>query len=250
MLKPDFSKGNLLRHAFLIAVAAIFLLPIYVDIVNTFKTRTDIVAAPLSIPFDRLTLANLERNIASPKFNILAAYGSSGLITALTVGFTIFLGGGISFVVARRTGRFLRFSHFLLMAGLTIPAQVILLPIVQILRALGLMFTMQGLILMNVAWYMPFVCFVFIIFISLWAWNDFVNPLIILGSSGFYTVTTGMYQAIGQFVRDGPLSRHAALVHIGTDLGGAQGLIPARQGSALQWTTPAPRPASPTTRQE
>ena len=40
-----------------------------------------------------------------------------------------------------------------------------------------------------------------IIFVSLWTWNDFVNPLIILGSSDFYTITIGVYRAIGQFVQ-------------------------------------------------
>lgn len=38
-----------------------------------------------------------------------------------------------------------------------------------------------------------------IIFLCLFIWNDFVNPLIILGSSRSYTVTTGIYLAVGQF---------------------------------------------------
>jgi raffinose/stachyose/melibiose transport system permease protein len=40
-----------------------------------------------------------------------------------------------------------------------------------------------------------------IIFIALWTWNDFVNPLIILGTSDYYTVTIGLYRAIGQYVQ-------------------------------------------------
>jgi raffinose/stachyose/melibiose transport system permease protein len=37
------------------------------------------------------------------------------------------------------------------------------------------------------------------IFCFLWIWNDFLNPQIILGSSGGYTVTTGIYRAVGQY---------------------------------------------------
>jgi raffinose/stachyose/melibiose transport system permease protein len=38
-----------------------------------------------------------------------------------------------------------------------------------------------------------------IIFLCLWIWNDFINPVIILGSTKGYTVTTGIFQAVGQY---------------------------------------------------
>jgi len=38
-----------------------------------------------------------------------------------------------------------------------------------------------------------------IIFLCLWIWNDFINPVIILGSAKSYTVTTGIFQAVGQY---------------------------------------------------
>ncbi|MEU7895800.1 carbohydrate ABC transporter permease [Nonomuraea sp. NPDC049152] len=41
-----------------------------------------------------------------------------------------------------------------------------------------------------------------LIFLGVWIWNDFLNPLIILGPAGGTTVTVGMYRALGQFQRD------------------------------------------------
>jgi raffinose/stachyose/melibiose transport system permease protein len=38
-----------------------------------------------------------------------------------------------------------------------------------------------------------------IIFLCLWIWNDFINPVIILGSTKGYTVTTGIFRAVGQY---------------------------------------------------
>jgi len=38
-----------------------------------------------------------------------------------------------------------------------------------------------------------------VIFLFLWIWNDFLNPLILLGSTKGYTVTTGIYRAVGQY---------------------------------------------------
>jgi raffinose/stachyose/melibiose transport system permease protein len=40
------------------------------------------------------------------------------------------------------------------------------------------------------------------IFLGVWIWNDFLNPLIILGPSKGTTITTGIYRAIGQYQAD------------------------------------------------
>ncbi len=37
------------------------------------------------------------------------------------------------------------------------------------------------------------------IFIGMWIWNDFLNPLYILGSNTARTITTGIYSAIGRY---------------------------------------------------
>ncbi len=135
--------------------------------------------------------------------------------------------------------RWLKLFYLLMLAGLIIPPEAILLSIVQILKNLGLMFTFSGLILRNIGWYIPFSTFVFVgyvktiskeldesafldgagsfkiymkiifplikpasasvfIFCFLWVWNDFLNPLILLGDK-IYTVTIGIYRAIGQY---------------------------------------------------
>ncbi|WP_433259643.1 carbohydrate ABC transporter permease (plasmid) [Streptosporangium sp. CA-135522] len=41
-----------------------------------------------------------------------------------------------------------------------------------------------------------------LIFLGVWIWNDFLNPLIILGPAGGTTVTVGVYRSLGQFQRD------------------------------------------------
>jgi len=138
-----------------------------------------------------------------------------------------------------RQNRLLKIFYVFMLAGLIIPPESILLSIVQILKNMGLMFKFPGLILRNIGWYIPFSCFVFVgyvktiskeldesayldgagpfriflkiifplmkpavasvfIFCFLWIWNDFLNPLILLGDKS-YTVTIGIYRAIGQY---------------------------------------------------
>ena len=234
--------GLISTHVFLLTMSFIFVVPFYIAVVNVFKTREDIIRTPMAIPWGRLTLENLARNINTRYFNVFVAYGTSVFLSALTVFFVILLAGMLSYVLCRKQHRFFKYAYFLLLAGLMIPAQVILLPIVQVLRTFHLMFTLQGLLLMYIGWYMPFTAFVLvgymrtispqldesafmdgagdlriffqiifpltgpavasvIIFITLWTWNDFVNPLIILGTSEYYTVTIGVYRAIGQYVQ-------------------------------------------------
>jgi len=241
-VKPRERAAAIARHAFLLPVSALFLVPIYIAIVNVFKTREDIFANPIGIPVARLTLDNLVRNLDSPHFNVGIAYGTSLVLSGLTVALVVLLGAAMSYVISRNRHRAFSYAYLLLLAGLMVPAQVILLPLIQILRRLHLMFTVQGLLVANLAWYIPFAVFVFVgyvrtipsqldesarldgagelvifsriiypligpaiasvvIFVSLWTWNDFVNPLIILGSSKYYTITIGVYKAIGQYVQ-------------------------------------------------
>ncbi|MFG2626463.1 ABC transporter permease subunit [Streptomyces sp. NPDC048473] len=41
-----------------------------------------------------------------------------------------------------------------------------------------------------------------VIFFGVWIWNDFLNPLIILGPGNGAAVTTGIYRSIGQYQAD------------------------------------------------
>lgn len=41
-----------------------------------------------------------------------------------------------------------------------------------------------------------------LIFLGVWIWNDFLNPLIILGPASGTTVTVGVYRAIGEHQQD------------------------------------------------
>jgi raffinose/stachyose/melibiose transport system permease protein len=233
-------KIEVSRHAFLLFLSLFLLVPFYIALINAFKTRADILLSPLSMPLSRLTLDNFIRSAVTPSFNIFKAYGTSVLITSVSVFFLILICAMMSYVIARNNRSFYKLTYLVLLSGLMIPAQVILIPIVKVLASLGLMFTPQGLILYNVAFYIPFTVFTYVgyigtisieldesakmdgagkftifwriifpllrpatasavIFLCLWIWNDFVNPSIILGSTKGYTVTTGIFRAIGQY---------------------------------------------------
>jgi raffinose/stachyose/melibiose transport system permease protein len=234
--------SGIVTNLFLLVMSLLFLVPFYITFVNAFKLKKDIIAAPLSIPFARLTLDNLARNISSPSFNLAIGYGTSFFLAAVTVLLVLVTGAACAYVLSRNRKGGYRYTYLLLLLGLMLPIQVILLPIVKILRVLQLMFSVWGLLILYIGWYMPFAVFTFVgyigtispqldesakidganeaqtffriimplmgpvltsvaIYIAVWTWNDFVSPLIILGSGKFYTVTMGIYRAIGQYTQ-------------------------------------------------
>lgn len=231
---------NMLRHVLLIPLCLVLLVPFYIALINSFKTNQDIISNPLGLPIARLTLDNFKDVAITPTFNIFKAYFTTGVITVGSIICLVVLASMMSYVIARCQHRFFTIIYLLLLGGMMIPPQVILIPIVKLLKALGLMFTETGLILYNTGWYIPFTVFIFtgfirtisreldesamlegagsfatfwkiifpilkpptasvIIFLYLFVWNDFLNPLIILGSTKGYTVTTGIYLAIGPY---------------------------------------------------
>ena len=218
----------------------VFFVPIYITIINAFKTKADIMQNPFGFSLGSLTFENLKTHGFSSYFNIFQAYFNTIIIVGFSIVGIIVLTSMLSYVMDRnRENKVLKIFYVLMLAGLIIPPESILLSIVQILRNLGLMFTFPGLVLRNIGWYVPFSCFVFVgyvktisreldesayldgagafsiyariifplmkpaiasvfIFCFLWIWNDFLNPLILLGDKA-YTVTIGIYRAIGQY---------------------------------------------------
>jgi raffinose/stachyose/melibiose transport system permease protein len=232
---------NVIRHAVLIITSAVFLVPVYIALVNAFKPEKDILQNPLGMPIKDLTLENLISYGFSPYFNVLEGYWTTAVIISFSIFFILLFTSMLAYIMVRsQKARLSKFFYIMLLGGLIIPPQAILLSIVQILKEMGIMFTWQGLILRNIGWYIPFASFVYlgyiktvsremddsayidgagpariffkiiyplikpatasvIIFCFLWIWNDFLNPQIILGPGHGYTVTTGIYRAIGQY---------------------------------------------------
>jgi len=241
-LKRNKLTPAIIRNLLLLLTAFIYIVPFYIAVVNAFKKEKDIFTSPLGIPFKNLTMDNLVRNFNSPNFNVLKAYFFTICLVIVTLILVTVISSMLSYILSRNRTGFYKVAYMLLLAGLLIPIQVILIPIIQILKTINLMLTAPGLILLYIAWYMPFTTFVLTgyistispqldesakmdgagplliffriilplmkpaltsvaIFIMVWTWNDFITPLVIFGSSKYYTVTTGIYRAIGQYTQ-------------------------------------------------
>lgn len=235
--------GTTSRHVFLGALTATLAVPLYVLLVNAFKTKAAIESSPLSFPLTGLTLDNLRAALTDPDADIVTAYARTALITVTSVGLSVVLGSMASYVIARSTTRWGGWIYLVLVAGVLVPTQVILIPVIRVLDTMGLLGGLPGLVLYMVAGQLPYVVFIYtgfirsvpreldesatidgagpvrtywsivfpllkpattavVIFLGLGAWNNFVDPLVLLGPGGGDTITTNLYRAVGQFNTD------------------------------------------------
>jgi raffinose/stachyose/melibiose transport system permease protein len=236
------SRSSVLRPIVAILVSALFFVPLYLVCVNVVKRGPLITKEPAALPVPP-TLDNLRAVLTRPDNLFWVSLTNSIVVTVLSVLVLTVLSAMLGHYLARNRSPWTRGLTLVLLCGLMIPPQVILMPIADVLRIAHLMTTLQGLILFNVGYYVPFGVFVFtgfirsvpaeleeaavidgasrmqvfwrivfpllrpatasvMIFLGVWIWNDFIDPLVILGPSQGTTVTTGLYRSIGQYQAD------------------------------------------------
>lgn len=230
------------RLTLAIVVCALFVLPLYLALVNAFKLNADIKRNPLSLPLPP-TLDNITTVLSSSGGAFWQSLALSFTITGASVILGLLAAGMLSYKLARSPGWVSKIVLAFLLLGLMIPQSLILGSLVDVLRTLGIMQSIAGLIAANVGFYMPFAVFLYYgfiralpkdieeaaqidgasflriywqvvfpqlrpvtasvaIFLAVFVWNDFINPLIILGPFGGDTVTVGVYRAIGAYSTD------------------------------------------------
>ncbi|WP_399136658.1 carbohydrate ABC transporter permease [Streptomyces sp. NBUA17] len=243
-MKKTLTSAATVRVAFVSLVSLGMLVPMYLLVVNTFKSQQEILANPFTLDFGTATLQYLADAWNNPDFSILKGYGVTIALVLCVNAIAMAVCAPAAYVLARTPRPVARLLLFFFIAGMFIPTQVILVPVIFVLRSIGLMGTLPGLILFMTATTIPFTLFVFFGYIrvlprsldeaaaidgagryyTLWriilplmrpivatvfilnslsVWNDFASPQMILGpGSGIYTVTTGVYAAVGQYSTD------------------------------------------------
>jgi raffinose/stachyose/melibiose transport system permease protein len=231
------ARGHL---ATAVLLTLVFVSPVYLTIVNAFKTQDQIIRNP-SAPPAPPTTQNLSDALARTDKIIQIGLTNSAVTVIASLLLVIPLGAAFSFWLTRRSARLRRIVLAGFAGGLMIPPAVVLLPTIRILTFLHLDHTYAGLILANVGGgYLSFAVFVYTgflrtvpkeiveaaavdgagmlriwwtivmpllrpatatvaIFLSLWIWNDFMNPQFILGPLRGQTITTGLYLSLGQY---------------------------------------------------
>jgi len=167
--KAKTTKGDkvvgAVSHTMLSIWAVIVVVPLLWAVLSSFKNSSEIFASPFSLPahwnFDNYVYAWSTSGIGSQFLNSVLVVGCALIIVMV-------LGAMCAYVLARFVFPGSKAIYYLMLAGLTFPIFLAIVPLFFILKNLGLLGTRPGLIIVYVAFALPFtVFFLFSFFKSL-----------------------------------------------------------------------------------
>lgn len=212
---------NLLRDALLLAGLVLILGPLFLVVINSFKTLEEAAknffALPSSLNLDNFKSLFLDSNYWTFVKN-------SATISIISILIILLLVPSVSYAIARNFNRrYYKTVYFYLLMGLFIPSQVIMLPVTKMMTNLN-MLNKTGLIILYASFSLTQGVFLFVNYIRglpyeieesayidgcgvfqtytkivlplvkpmlatiiimdvLWIWNDFMLPLLVLNRS-------------------------------------------------------------------
>ncbi|MGG1638853.1 carbohydrate ABC transporter permease [Paenibacillus sp. FSL K6-3182] len=218
---------------------AIFWIPFYFVIINSFKNQAESALMNMSWPKSFHILENYRDVLTAADHMLVRAFYNSMLLTVLSITVLIIVSAMAGFVLHRREGgRFSSFLNFLVLAGLMIPPAIV--PTIWVLDSIGLFKTLAGITFVEVALHFPFAAILYKAFVatlpreidesalidgagggrlffsiifpllkpvtstiivleSINVFNDFVNPLYFFPGSSNATVQLTLYNFMSRF---------------------------------------------------
>ncbi|MET3662194.1 carbohydrate ABC transporter permease [Aquamicrobium ahrensii] len=227
-------------HAILIAYMVIALFPVFVILINSFKSRKAIFGSPMTPPTPE-TFDLVGYRMVLTQGDFLAYFQNSFIVTVASLFFVLLFGAMAAFALSEYRFRGNRLMGLYLALGIMIPIRLGTVAILQMMVASGLVNTLTALVLVYTAQGLPLAIFILTEFMSgvsddlknagridglseyriffrlvlplvrpamatvavftmIPIWNDLWFPLILAPSEATKTVTLGAQMFIGQYV--------------------------------------------------
>jgi N-acetylglucosamine transport system permease protein len=143
-------------HTLLTTWSIIVIVPFLWVVLSSFKTTKEILASPFSIPahwgFDNYAHAWTDAGIRTFFLNTV-------IVVCVALVLVMLLGSMCAYVLARFQFPGARFIYYLMLAGLTFPIFLAVVPLFFVLKNIHLLNTLPGLIMVYVAFALPFTVF-------------------------------------------------------------------------------------------
>ena len=231
---------TLAAHAVLIVWTLIALFPVFVTVVNSFKSKKAIFTQPLALPgpgsFDLIGYQTVAK-----QGDFVAYFQNSLAVTCLSLFFVLLFGAMAAFALSEYRFRGNTLMGLYLALGIMIPIRLGTVAILQMMVATGLVNTLTALVLVYTAQGLPLAVFILsefmrtvsddlknagridglleyriffrlvlplvrpamatvAVFTMIPIWNDLWFPLILAPSEATKTITLGSQVFLGQFV--------------------------------------------------
>jgi raffinose/stachyose/melibiose transport system permease protein len=202
-------SSRLAGLAAILISAVVFLVPFAFIILTAFKNKQQATLLDFSWPNGFHLWSNIVEVVTTRNWMMVTAFINSTILTVASVTLLVVFAAMVGFVLARRKTRWNGLIEFLILAGLMIPPAVV--PTIWLLQGLGLFGKLHGLILIEVAYGLPFSIILYRAFIATIP-RDLDEAAIIDGARPFdvffriilpllwpVTVTNIVVQSVGVF---------------------------------------------------
>jgi N-acetylglucosamine transport system permease protein len=154
--KRDINLFSRLGQVALMIWAILVVVPILWTFIASFKNTTEIFSSPWTMP-GAFRIENWSR--AWTKAHVGRYFLNSVLVVSCSVFGTMLLGSMAAYVLARYKFWGNRIIYYLFVSGLAFPVFLALVPLFFVVKNLGLLNTYTGLILVYIAYSLPFTVF-------------------------------------------------------------------------------------------
>ncbi|TDF93831.1 carbohydrate ABC transporter permease [Paenibacillus piri] len=215
-------------------LAVIYVFPLYIVVVNSFKSYQEALVNPYFLP-EKWGLDNFIKVIEETYF--LEALKNSLITTVIVVSFLVIFSSMTAYALIRRSSGINGFLYLFFIAGVLIPFQIYMIPLVKLLSILGILRTPLALMLTFIAQFTSLSVFLYtafmktipkeieeaafmdgcgpyrtyfnmvfpllkpctasvIIFFSINVWNSFIQPMAILGTTRWKILFVEIYSFV------------------------------------------------------
>jgi len=230
---------SITAHALLLSYMVVALFPVFVIVINSFKTRKAIFRHPLELPtLDTFTLVGYQTVLKQGDYFLY--FQNSLIVTVVSLFFILLFGAMAAFALAEYRFRGNTWMGLYLALGIMIPIRIGTVAILKMMVATGLVNTLTALILVYTAQGLPLAVFILsefmrqvsadlkdagridglseyriffrlvlplvrpamatvAVFNMIPIWNDLWFPLILASGEKTKTLTLGSQVFIGQF---------------------------------------------------
>ena len=142
----------------------VFVIPFLFILVTAAKDQFDAGQLAFSLPANWSIVDNVKQVLTDNDGLLVVAFKNSTILTVVSVAILVVVCSMVAFVLQRRPGRVANSVGLLMLSGLIIPPAIV--PTIWVLQKLNLFKTIPGLILVEVAFAIPFVVLLFRAFIA------------------------------------------------------------------------------------
>lgn len=158
------TRAIVIGIAAIVVTAIFFLVPFLFIFVTASKDLQESALLEFSWPKNFVLFNNVAQAFAARDYLMVIAFINSVILTVVSVTALVFLSAMVAYVWQRRPGRLTGLVGGLVLAGLIVPPAIV--PTIWVLQQVGLFKTMPGLILIEIAYGLPFCILLFRAFIA------------------------------------------------------------------------------------